>query len=158
MHNAKNDSRKKQSRQHIKHLPLSHQRSNETLPPALVPSQGRRNIRWYPVLRERQDGARHAISPTVCPDGFARIDNPLKLRSRNSRILEYARYARKVQRRESQLGMQVKLSWEYVESEYMHAVEACGAKYRQTRARARDVGLRRRRSLYVSVSVCLLRT
>ena len=142
MHNSKNESRKKQSRQHIKNLPLSHQPSNETLPRELEPSQGRRNIRWYPVIREQQDGACRAISPTVCPDGFACIDNPPKLTSRNSHVLEYAQDARKVQQRESWLGMQVKLSWEYVESEYMHAVEACRAKYRHTRTRARDVGLR----------------
>ena len=37
---------------------------------------------------------------TLCPDGFARIDDPLQLQlgSRNSRVLEYMQHSQKVQR------------------------------------------------------------
>lgn len=50
--------------------------------------------------------------------------------------------------------MQVKLAWEHVESEYMRAVETCGAEERHTLARTQDVALgRQRRFFYVSLSV-----
>ena len=58
--------------------------------------------------------------------GFAYIDDPpLKLRSKDSRVLECSRYTKS---KESQLVMQVKLMREYVESENVLARVACGAK------------------------------
>ena len=67
-------------------------------------------------------------SRTLCLYGFACIDDPLQLGSRNIRVLEYIRHSRKVQRMKARLSMQVKLAREYVKSEDMCAVESCGAK------------------------------
>ena len=50
-------------------------------------SHKRRNIRRNPVRWEWQDGARRAILRTICHYRFARIDDPLKLRLRYSRVL-----------------------------------------------------------------------
>ena len=58
-------------------------------------------------------------SRTLCPYGFTHIDDPLQLGLRNSRVLEYIRHSRKVQRMKAQLIKQVKLAREYVKSENM---------------------------------------
>ena len=79
----------------------------------------------------RQQATHNADSTlcTFCPDGFARIDDPLQLGSRNSHILEYIRHSRIVQRMKAQLSMQGKKAREHVKSENICAVEACGAKW-----------------------------
>ena len=52
-------------------------------------SQRRRNVRRIPVRREWQDGTRRAILRIIHPYRCAKIDDPLKLRPRHSRVLEY---------------------------------------------------------------------
>ena len=42
---------------------------------------------------------------TLCPDGFALVDDPLQLGSRNRRVLDYIRHSRKVQRMKARLSM-----------------------------------------------------
>ena len=91
----------------------------------LEPSQRKRDIRRDLVLLERQCGAHRAILHTIRPYRFVCIDDPLELRLRHSSVLEYPR---KVERKEAQLDMQLKLSRERVKGEYMYVVEACGGK------------------------------
>ena len=87
----KGDSRKTQSRQHIKRFPRFPRQSDETLLRDLEPSQRGRNIRWNPVLWERQHDACRAILRALRYGGFARIDDLLKFRPRPR--LEYTQDA-----------------------------------------------------------------
>ena len=79
----------------------------------------------------RQQATHNADSTlcTLCPDGFARIDDLLQFGSRNNHILEYIRQSRKVQPMKARLSTQIKLAREYVKSKNLCAVEACGAKW-----------------------------
>lgn len=123
-----------------------------------VTSQCRASCRRKRVTHERSNTNNTLRLHTLNPNSFAHIDDPLQLVPRNSRVLENMRHARKVQRMKLQLSMQVKLPQKHVESEYICAVEMCGAKSQHTYARKiheisdRDDG----GASSISVSVCFL--